>query len=63
MMVGEELSKAVESIRFTLLSPSEIRKMSVVEVQTADTYDEDGGPHTVRPDGWEAWNVRAQTEM
>ncbi|MGC8850415.1 MAG: DNA-directed RNA polymerase subunit A', partial [Candidatus Bathyarchaeia archaeon] len=44
MMAGEELFKAVDSIRFNLLSPSEIRKMSVVEVQTADTYDEDGVP-------------------
>ncbi|MBS7645208.1 MAG: DNA-directed RNA polymerase subunit A' [Candidatus Bathyarchaeia archaeon] len=43
-MAGEELFKAVDSIRFNLLSPSEIRKMSVVEVQTADTYDEDGVP-------------------
>ncbi len=42
-MSGEaELSKVLGQISFGLLSPSEIRKLSVVEVKTADTYDEDG---------------------
>src|SRR5207249_2747866 len=37
----EESHKIIQSIRFTLLSPSELRKLSAVEVQAADTYDED----------------------
>ena len=44
MALNMEPSKLVDSIRFTLLSPNEIRKLSAVEVQTADTYDEDGVP-------------------
>jgi len=42
--VSEETYKIVDGIRFSLLSPNEIRKLSTVEVQTADTYDEDGVP-------------------
>jgi DNA-directed RNA polymerase subunit A' len=44
MSVIEEATKVIESIRFSLLSPNEIRRLSAVEVQTADTYDEDGVP-------------------
>ncbi len=40
----EEAHKIIQSIRFTLLSPTELRKLSAVEVQAADTYDEDGVP-------------------
>src|SRR5437764_13298498 len=40
----DETAKVIHSIRFTLLSPSELRKLSAVEVQAADTYDEDGVP-------------------
>jgi len=40
----EEASKTIKSIKFSVLSPQEIRKYSVVEVQEADTYDEDGAP-------------------
>ena len=36
--------KVIKAIKFGLLSPDEIRKMSVVEVQTPDTYDESGEP-------------------
>ncbi|TDA29826.1 MAG: DNA-directed RNA polymerase subunit A' [Hadesarchaea archaeon] len=36
--------RVIESIRFSLLSPDEMRKMSVTRVVTADTYDEDGMP-------------------
>ncbi|MBS7610827.1 DNA-directed RNA polymerase subunit A' [Candidatus Bathyarchaeota archaeon] len=39
-----ETYKNVTGIKFGLLSPHEIRKMSVVEIRTADTYDEDGLP-------------------
>jgi DNA-directed RNA polymerase subunit A' len=42
--VSEETYKIVDGIRFSLLSPNEIRKLSTVEIQTADTYDEDGVP-------------------
>lgn len=44
MSVAEEATKVIGSIHFTLISPSEIRKLSAVEIQTADTYDEDGVP-------------------
>ena len=37
-----KLPKLISRIQFGLLSPDEIRKMSVVRVITADTYDEDG---------------------
>ncbi|MBI4362271.1 MAG: DNA-directed RNA polymerase subunit A' [Euryarchaeota archaeon] len=36
--------KRISSIRFGLLSPKEVRKMSVTRIITADTYDEDGFP-------------------
>jgi DNA-directed RNA polymerase subunit A' len=44
MAIIEEVLKNIEKIKFTLLSPNEMRKLSVVEIQTADTYDEDGAP-------------------
>jgi DNA-directed RNA polymerase subunit A' len=34
----------IEKIKFGLLSPDEIRKMSAARIITADTYDEDGLP-------------------
>ncbi|MFX0153305.1 MAG: DNA-directed RNA polymerase subunit A' [Candidatus Hodarchaeota archaeon] len=34
----------IEKIKFGLLSPNEIRKMSAARIITADTYDEDGLP-------------------
>ncbi|MHA1468446.1 MAG: DNA-directed RNA polymerase subunit A', partial [Promethearchaeota archaeon] len=37
-------NKMVEKIKFGLLSPDEIRKMSAARIITADTYDEDGLP-------------------
>ena len=39
-----EINKTLDEIVFGILSPQEIRKMSVVEIRTADTYDEDGAP-------------------
>ncbi|MCD6529647.1 DNA-directed RNA polymerase subunit A' [Candidatus Bathyarchaeota archaeon] len=39
-----EINKTLDEIVFGVLSPQEIRKMSVVEIRTADTYDEDGAP-------------------
>ena len=42
---SEELVyKVIDEIKFGILSPQEIRKYSVAEIQTADTYDEDGAP-------------------
>jgi DNA-directed RNA polymerase subunit A' len=39
-----EIAKSIKAIKFGLLSPEDIRKMSVVNIVTADTYDEDGVP-------------------
>jgi DNA-directed RNA polymerase subunit A' len=44
--IGEELHKIIEGMKFGVLSPNEIRKLSVTEVIMADTYDEDGLPIT-----------------
>jgi DNA-directed RNA polymerase subunit A' len=38
------MSKVINAIRFGVLPPDEIRRLSVVEINTSDTYDEDGGP-------------------
>ncbi|RLI22294.1 DNA-directed RNA polymerase subunit A', partial [Candidatus Bathyarchaeota archaeon] len=46
MAVEEAVHKVVDEIRFGILSPEEIRKLSVAEIQTPDTYDEDGAPIT-----------------
>lgn len=43
-MVLEESTKSIGSIRFSVLSPSEIRKYSVAEITAPETYDEDGMP-------------------
>jgi DNA-directed RNA polymerase subunit A' len=42
----EVAHKIIDELRFGLLSPQELRKLSVAEIQTADTYDEDGAPIT-----------------
>ena len=42
MMVST--TKKIDSIEFGLLSPEDIRKMSVAQIVVADTYDEDGYP-------------------
>ncbi len=46
MAVEEIIHKVVDEIHFGLFSPQDVRKLSVVEVQTPDTYDEDGAPIT-----------------
>ena len=38
------MSKVIDAIKFGVLPPDEIRRLSVVEIGTSDTYDEDGGP-------------------
>src|SRR5512137_1004695 len=42
----ELIHKIVDEISFGLISPKDLRKQSVVEIQTPDTYDEDGAPIT-----------------
>ncbi|MEM0313099.1 MAG: DNA-directed RNA polymerase subunit A' [Candidatus Bathyarchaeia archaeon] len=44
MAVEEVAHEVIDEIRFGIFSPQEIRKLSVVEIQTPDTYDEDGAP-------------------
>ena len=39
------VSKRIGGVRFTLMDPTEIRRMSSVEVKTADTYGGDGHPY------------------
>ncbi|MEM3647211.1 MAG: hypothetical protein QW334_03595, partial [Thermofilum sp.] len=34
--------KQIDSVRFGVLSPAEIRRLSVMEVTTDETYDQDG---------------------
>ena len=36
--------KKISQINFGLMSPEDIRKMSVTKIVTPDTYDEDGYP-------------------
>ena len=43
-MIGVEIHKRINNLKFALLSPDEIRKMSAIKVTTADTYDDDGFP-------------------
>ncbi len=38
------IPKRISAIKFGLISPKEIRKMSVTAIITADTYDDDGYP-------------------
>jgi DNA-directed RNA polymerase subunit A' len=44
MAAEEIIHKVVDEIYFGLISPQDMRKLSVVEIQTPDTYDEDGAP-------------------
>ncbi len=44
MALEEIIHKVVDEIHFGLFSPQDVRKLSVVEIQTPDTYDEDGAP-------------------
>ncbi|MCC7576739.1 MAG: hypothetical protein KK926_07905, partial [Methanomethylovorans sp.] len=38
------IPKRISAIQFGLISPREVRKMSVTNIITADTYDDDGYP-------------------
>lgn len=45
-MSEEMIHKVIDELYFGLFSPQDIRRQSVAEIQTADTYDEDGAPIT-----------------
>jgi len=38
------LAKRIESVQFLMLNPSQIRRMSAIEIKTPETYDKDGYP-------------------
>ena len=42
----ESIHKVVDQLSFGIVSPQDIRRLSVAEIVTADTYDEDGAPIT-----------------
>jgi len=44
--VEEAVHKVIDELSFGIPSPQDIRRLSVAEIQTADTYDEDGAPIT-----------------
>ena len=46
MALEEAVHKVINELYFGLISPQNIRRFSVTEIQTADTYDEDGAPIT-----------------
>src|SRR3972149_8995733 len=45
-IADETVHKAVDQLYFGVLSPQDVRRLSVAEIQTPDTYDEDGPPIT-----------------
>ena len=45
-MSEEIIHKVIDEVHFGMFSPQDMRKLSVVEIQTPDTYDEDGAPIT-----------------
>ena len=46
MAMEEAVHKIIDELYFGLISPQDIRRFSVAEIQTADTYDEDGASIT-----------------
>ena len=46
MSMEDSIHKIIDELYFGLFSPQDIRRQSVAEIQTADTYDEDGAPIT-----------------
>ena len=46
MSMENTIQKVIDELSFGLFSPQNIRRQSVAELQTADTYDEDGAPIT-----------------
>lgn len=47
MSGSKNVTKKIDCLEFSVLSPNEIRKMSAIKVITADTYDDDGFPITM----------------
>src|SRR3990170_2228483 len=45
-IADETVHKVVDQLYFGVLSPQDVRRLSVAEIQTADTYDEDGAQIT-----------------
>ena len=46
MSTEEAVHKVINELYFGVISPGDMRRFSVAEIQTADTYDEDGAPIT-----------------
>ncbi len=46
MSIEEAVHKIIDELYFGVFSPQDIRRLSVADIQTADTYDEDGAPIT-----------------
>ncbi|UCE16088.1 MAG: DNA-directed RNA polymerase subunit A' [Candidatus Bathyarchaeota archaeon] len=46
MSIEKGVHKIVDELYFGIVSPQDMRRFSVTEIQTADTYDEDGAPIT-----------------
>ncbi len=46
MSIEDTVHKVIDELYFGVFSPQDIRRQSVAEIQTADTYDEDGAPIT-----------------
>ncbi len=46
MSIEETVHKVINEVFFGVLSPQEVRRFSIAEIRTADTYDEDGAPIT-----------------
>jgi DNA-directed RNA polymerase subunit A' len=46
MSIEKGVHKIIDEVYFGILSPQDVRRLSVAEIQTADTYDEDGAPIT-----------------
>ena len=46
MAMEKAVHKIIDEVYFGIISPQDIRRFSVAEIQTADTYDEDGAPIT-----------------
>jgi DNA-directed RNA polymerase subunit A' len=46
MSIENGVHKIIDELYFGILSPQDVRRLSVAEIQTADTYDEDGAPIT-----------------
>jgi DNA-directed RNA polymerase subunit A' len=44
--VEKGVHKVIDELYFGILSPQDVRRFSVAEIQAADTYDEDGAPIT-----------------